>query len=499
MIDADRALRAFTDVLAVEYDPETEMARVVTMSDCYDVDMRETRHVCPDREYNLDGTGICKHLLASEVVRGQLDVPGGWLVVDSLDKRTDEPFDIEMPPRIGNDRTLEAFTDGGDRTDELQIYGVDGDGRPRVERKRVSEGQSHTEARYDTLPSEFAALVDGPRAAVADLPDDVQDWIDSESSGELVTDGGHNTMQDNIRTDGGEVQTANRPAGHDQWTLWNAERENARHFDDRADAEDKRDELSGLMDVELFQPGESPEALFHADGNPETDTEPKDVTDDTAGPVEDCDVCGDAVPIREAEAGDGGKPIHPDCEYADDSDDVDHVAESVEQAATQEADAVDHAPPAADAPDPALEPDAAHDTEVLSPDEVEQYAADLDDRDVGTDPLKWMPGEFVDEIDGTQAINRRGFEVLAHFYNVEVRTDIQVPPEDTGHEYCRVEATAVTADGREVNAHGSAHVDRGDDSYLLLEMAETRARKRSLSIATGSGAVAVSELQNEVQ
>lgn len=122
----------------------------------------------------------------------------------------------------------------------------------------------------------------------------------------------------------------------------------------------------------------------------------------------------------------------------------------------------------------------------------------LDERSVAEDPLNWVPGEFVDEIDGTQAINRKGFEVLSHFYGVDVHTELQVPPEETDHEYCRVKATAVTDDGRECEAFGSAHVDRGDDRVLLLEMADTRARKRALSIATGVGAVAVEELKSEV-
>jgi hypothetical protein len=119
----------------------------------------------------------------------------------------------------------------------------------------------------------------------------------------------------------------------------------------------------------------------------------------------------------------------------------------------------------------------------------------LPDRSVGEDPLNWVPGEFVDEIDGTQAINRKGFEVLSHFYGVDVHTELQVPPEETDHEYCRVKATAVTDGGRSCEAFGSAHIDRGDDKVLLLEMADTRARKRALSIATGVGAVAVEELK----
>jgi len=155
---------------------------------------------------------------------------------------------------------------------------------------------------------------------------------------------------------------------------------------------------------------------------------------------------------------------------------------------------------------PPSETDGGNPTaDVVEVDEVETPAdaadaaeAQLDERSVAEDPLNWVPGEFVDEIDGTQAINRKGFEVLSHFYDVDIETEIVVPPEETGHEYCRATATATTPDGRECVAHGSAHVDRDDDSFLLLEMADTRARKRALSIATGVGAVAVEELKNEV-
>jgi hypothetical protein len=88
--------------------------------------------------------------------------------------------------------------------------------------------------------------------------------------------------------------------------------------------------------------------------------------------------------------------------------------------------------------------------------------------------------------------------VLAHFYDIGVSADLEVAPEDTDHTYCRVKATATLPDGRACESYGSAHVDRGDDATLLLEMADTRARKRALSIASGAGAVAVEELKNEV-
>jgi hypothetical protein len=160
------------------------------------------------------------------------------------------------------------------------------------------------------------------------------------------------------------------------------------------------------------------------------------------------------------------------------------------------AEVVDHQPDAETEPD-TVEVENA-DAEPVEP-TPEADDPDLPDRSVGEDPLTWVPGEFVDEIDGSQAINRKGFEVLSHFYDISVSADLQTPPEDTGHEYCRVKATATTPDGRSCEAFGSAHVDRGDDPELLLEMADTRARKRALSIATGVGAVAVAELKNEVE
>ena len=132
------------------------------------------------------------------------------------------------------------------------------------------------------------------------------------------------------------------------------------------------------------------------------------------------------------------------------------------------------------------------------PEPIVELDDELPERNVSDDPLSWMPGHFIDSIDGTPAINRKGFEVLAHHYDISTSSTLEVPPEETDHEYVRVKATAETADGRTCDAYGSAHVDRGDDPELLLEMADTRARKRALSIATGVGVVAVEELRNEV-
>lgn len=198
----------------------------------------------------------------------------------------------------------------------------------------------------------------------------------------------------------------------DMWTVHDPARENTKHFESRAEAEDKAEQAKEQlgMDVDVYPPGELP---------------------------------------------------------GDDGDD--------EQKS--------------------LEAELVEDQ--LEPDSEPEY--DLGERSVGEDPLDWVPGEFVDEIDGSQAINRKGYEVLSHFYDIDITTDLEVAPEDTDFEFCRVKAVATTPDGRTCEAYGSAHVDRGDESAILLEMAGTRARKRALSIATGVGAIAVEELQNQVE
>lgn len=153
-------------------------------------------------------------------------------------------------------------------------------------------------------------------------------------------------------------------------------------------------------------------------------------------------------------------------------------------------------------------PDGGSDVEVSGGVEVEdasdsapaQAATGLPDNQPGvdTDPLDWVPGDFVDTIDGTQVINRKGYDVIAHHYGISVTTSVLVSPSESGFEYAEVRAVAETSDGVEYTAHGSAHVDRGDDSYLLLEMADTRAAKRATARATGVGMVAVEELQNDL-
>lgn len=120
----------------------------------------------------------------------------------------------------------------------------------------------------------------------------------------------------------------------------------------------------------------------------------------------------------------------------------------------------------------------------------------LPNRDLQEDPISWLQrgsDEFVTTIKGTPVITKKGFRVLQHKYNISTTSKVIVGPEETEFEYCRVKATATKETGEYAEAHGSAHVKRGDDSFLLLEMADTRAKSRALSDVTGVGAIAIEE------
>jgi hypothetical protein len=116
---------------------------------------------------------------------------------------------------------------------------------------------------------------------------------------------------------------------------------------------------------------------------------------------------------------------------------------------------------------------------------------------VDEDPLVWMPDEFTDVVDGTVTINRKGYEVLAHHYDVTGGTDMVVSPVETEMQYAVHKATVTDAEGNVFEAYGEAHAtDNGEEN--IVRMSDTRAYKRAVSRATGVGTVAIEELQNEL-
>jgi len=115
------------------------------------------------------------------------------------------------------------------------------------------------------------------------------------------------------------------------------------------------------------------------------------------------------------------------------------------------------------------------------------------------DPADWLPDGFVDNVHGTQAINRKGYAVLARNNNISVVANPVVRASETDFETAEFQAIATTEDLCEYSGFGSAHISRdtrggGDDPYLLNELAETRAIKRALAYATGVGMVSAEEL-----
>jgi hypothetical protein len=124
----------------------------------------------------------------------------------------------------------------------------------------------------------------------------------------------------------------------------------------------------------------------------------------------------------------------------------------------------------------------------------------VDNKDISDDPLSVMPGHFVDTIQGTPTINRKGYAVLAEHFNISVVATAVTLPGETDFEYAEFRALATTEDGQEYSGFGSAHVDRqdGDDPHLLAELAETRAMKRAVAWATGVGMTAQEEMENSL-
>lgn len=241
----------------------------------------------------------------------------------------------------------------------------------------------------------------------------------------------------------------------DEWRVWDRDNENVKPADSRSDAEDKAETARtfGSDDVELLKPGDAPSELY---GESETDG------GEVVAQQSHEEIDEDGTTARDVEAG-------------------------FENMQSQEAqgDAIPDDTPMPRKADPAPQPTDSHDL----PDEP----------NLSEDPFAWMPGDFVDTIDGTPTINRRGYAALGRKFGISApEIDVEVGPEETGHEYCRVRAMVRDDDGREFVNHGSAHVDRNDDATLLLEMATTRARKRALAGATGIGLIAIEELKNEL-
>jgi len=133
-----------------------------------------------------------------------------------------------------------------------------------------------------------------------------------------------------------------------------------------------------------------------------------------------------------------------------------------------------------------------------SQDQTDQSGVDIDipdNPDIDKDPVEWLPDHFVDIVEGTPTISRKGYCMICNRYDVSIESESIVRSSDTDFEYAEFRAVAVDDDGKAYSGFGTAHVERGDDQYLLNELAETRAMKRAATWATGVGLTAIEEME----
>jgi len=118
---------------------------------------------------------------------------------------------------------------------------------------------------------------------------------------------------------------------------------------------------------------------------------------------------------------------------------------------------------------------------------------------VRTDPLDVVPDYMVTDVEGQPTINKRGYAVIAHHFDVVVQSEAITTAGETDHEYAEFGATAwKKEDGPErcYTGHGTARAseDRRGIENNLNEMAETRAMKRAVAWASGVGLLAWEEM-----
>jgi len=128
-------------------------------------------------------------------------------------------------------------------------------------------------------------------------------------------------------------------------------------------------------------------------------------------------------------------------------------------------------------------------------DDAGETTAIPENPDIDKNPVEWLPDHLIDMVEGVPTISRKGYCIICQRYDVSIESESIVRSSNTEFKYAEFRAVAVDADGKAYSGFGTAHVERGDDPYLLNELAETRAMKRAATWATGVGLTAVEEME----
>ena len=127
-------------------------------------------------------------------------------------------------------------------------------------------------------------------------------------------------------------------------------------------------------------------------------------------------------------------------------------------------------------------------------------AAEPDTPTLREDPighLRQINDDFVNTIQGTPAISKRGFRYIQAELEISTESEIAGWVEDPYGVV--VWARAELPDGRAAEAHGEGYPsERGMDEGEFVRYADTRAKSRALSDLTSAGALAVDELRGGI-
>ena len=122
---------------------------------------------------------------------------------------------------------------------------------------------------------------------------------------------------------------------------------------------------------------------------------------------------------------------------------------------------------------------------------------------VRTDPLDIVPEYMITEVEGQPTINKRGYAVIAHHFDIAVQSEAITTAGETDHEYAEFKATAWKKDEGPENGYTGHATARASEARRgiennLNEMAETRAMKRAVAWASGVGLLAWEEMVEHV-
>lgn len=142
--------------------------------------------------------------------------------------------------------------------------------------------------------------------------------------------------------------------------------------------------------------------------------------------------------------------------------------------------------------------DTDSDSDDIEVNEATKQALDTLSESMEKDPLNVLPKYMITKVDGKPSLNKRGVSVLAYHYDIDVtERDVVAYPHDHDYKTAVVEIIVESGDGRTFSGIGEAHVDE-TPKHQLLRMAETRAYKRAVIFATGTGIVSYQEMTGQL-